>query len=295
MPTADGGDLGIGTIPREAMHLFEDGRKGPRADRYLEQTNMLKVVKQGGSANMASAELVEEGVQRRTKSAALSLASSVLVQDQEAARPENAGLMANASFYIVAPEIDDALFKTEGGQGNAENNGWAQLIKNASLSPEQKTIFGGLTEDEFRERELRCMATAIYFEARGEPLRGQAAVGQVIMNRIRSPIFPKTICGVVYQGALNRHACQFSFACDGLPDRATDKDDWAIALKTAKQVISREVWIDEVGYATHYHADYVKPDWRHLYQRVTKIGTHIFYKPPPGAVQVALAVDDSAN
>jgi spore germination cell wall hydrolase CwlJ-like protein len=294
-PTADGGDLGIGSIPREALHLFGSGHKGPRADRYYRQANTLAVEKQGSAVTKVAEEISQDGVQRRGKSAALFQAAGAAVQDEDAARPENAGLMANAAFYIMTPEIKGGMFNAVaagGAQGNA-NGGWAQLIKNASLSPDHpETIFGGLTEEEFRERELRCMATAIYFEARGEPILGQEAVGQVIMNRIRSPIYPKTICGVVYQGSLHRHACQFSFACDGEPDRATDKDDWATSLKVAKDVISRKVWVDEVGYATHYHATYVKPEWRHLYERVAKIGTHIFYRVPPGAVQVALALDE---
>ena len=135
--------------------------------------------------------------------------------------------------------------------------------KNASLSPEQpQTLFGGLTEDEFRKRELRCMATAIYFEARDEPVKGQIAVAQVIMNRIRSPFYPKTICGVVYQGERNRHGCQFSFTCTGKNNSVKEKPEWATAVKLAKQVIAGEVWLDEVGYATHYHATYVHPPWR---------------------------------
>src|SRR5690606_7988208 len=110
--------------------------------------------------------------------------------------------------------ISDGMFSTASldGSGDKGADTWRELIQNASLATDKaKTIFGGLTEEEFRERELRCMATAIYFEARGEPYRGQVAVGQVIMNRIRSPLYPNTICGVVFQGHLNRNACQFSF------------------------------------------------------------------------------------
>ncbi len=296
-PTADGGDLALGPIPRHAYYLFEEGRKGPRADRHyasLAALNNATEVEKTGTPAEGDDRLSANGIRRGAKSA--SLASGVAVQDEEGARPENAGLMANASFFVMASPAGDGLFNALAPGGGTESGdaGWGELIKNARLSPEQpKTIFGGLTEEEFRERELRCMATAVYFEARGEPYRGQVAVGQVIMNRIRSPIYPKTICGVVFQGHLNRDACQFSFACDGKPDRATSKEQWATALKVAKQVLARDVWLDEIGYATHYHADYVSPDWRNLYQRVAKIGVHIFYKPPPGGVQVAFAVDDA--
>jgi spore germination cell wall hydrolase CwlJ-like protein len=293
-PSADGGDLQIGPIPRHANYLFVEGKKGPRADRYFVSLNKTAVEKQGGGTSEVRVVSANDLVQRRSKAGALTLASAA-VENSEAARPENAGLMASASFFVMAAPTNDGLFNAlapGGGTSTDDNAGWAKLIRNASLSPEQpKTIFGGLTEEEFREREVRCMATAIYFESRGEPTRGQIAVGQVVMNRIRSPIYPKTICGVIYQGHLNRNACQFSFACDGKPDRPTNKEQWAASLKVAKQVISREVWLDDIGYSTHYHADYVKPDWRHMYERVTQIGVHIFYRPPPGAVQVALAVD----
>ncbi len=141
-------------------------------------------------------------------------------------------------------------------------------------------IFGGLTEKEFQAREFRCMATAIYFEARGESVKGQIAVGQVIMTRVRSMFYPNTICGVVFQGQWNKNACQFSFACDGVPDTPKDRKQWDTALDVAKNVISGKVYLDEIGGATHYHATYVSPDWKKMVKRVTKIGVHIFYKAP---------------
>jgi hypothetical protein len=294
-PSPDGGDLEIGPIPQHALYLFEKGVKGPRADRYFASMNRTAVHKQPVPSSELRVVSANDLVRRTAKSGSLILASGATFDTTGAARPENAGMLASASFYLMAPPVNDGLFNTfspGGGKSGDDATGWEKLIRNASLSPEQpQTIFGGLTEEEFREREIRCMATAIYFEARGEPYRGQVAVGQVVMNRIRSPIYPKTICGVIYQGHLNRNACQFSFACDGKPDRPTNRAQWAASLKVAKQVISREVWIDEVGYATHYHANYVSPDWRNLYEKVTQIGVHIFYRPPPGATQVALAVD----
>ena len=115
---------------------------------------------------------------------------------------------AGASLFLSAfgPESSSEV-EIDTRPPSSAGSQWAGLLKNASLSPDQpKTLFGGLTEDEFRARELRCMATAIYFEARDEPIRGQLAVAQVIMNRIRSPFYPKTVCGVVYQGERNRLA-----------------------------------------------------------------------------------------
>lgn len=160
---------------------------------------------------------------------------------------------------------------------------WSDLIKLARMSngdgeDVKPSIFGGLSEQEFRAREFRCMATAIYFEARGESVKGQIAVGQVIMTRVNSEYYPNTICGVVYQGQWNRNACQFSFACDGQPDVPKEKEEWETALKVAKDVISGKAYVEEVGGATHYHATYVSPPWRKLVKKVAKVGIHIFYK-----------------
>jgi len=128
------------------------------------------------------------------------------------------------------------------------------------------------------DKELWCMATAIYFEARSESYRGQVAVGQVVMNRVAHRLYPKTICGVVFQNQNKRNACQFSFACDGIPERVTEQKAWAQAMAIAKGVIAGTEYLPEVGYATHYHATYVRPHWAPRMKKVTKIGMHVFYQ-----------------
>lgn len=128
------------------------------------------------------------------------------------------------------------------------------------------------------EKELWCMATAIYFEARGENYRGQVAVGQVVMNRVAHRLYPDTICGVVYQNQNKRNACQFSFACDGIPEKVTDQKSWKQAQQIATDVVSGKEYLPEVGYATHYHATYVRPHWAPRMTKVTKIGLHVFYQ-----------------
>jgi spore germination cell wall hydrolase CwlJ-like protein len=135
----------------------------------------------------------------------------------------------------------------------------------------------GESQAEFEERERHCLATAIYFEARGEPVRGQIAVGQVILNRVRSLQFPQTICGVVYQGQ-GDPGCQFSFACDGHTDMPKQDAHWALAQSLARQITSGQVWLPEVGYSTYYHADYVRPGWVNAMNKIDSIGRHIFYK-----------------
>jgi spore germination cell wall hydrolase CwlJ-like protein len=130
----------------------------------------------------------------------------------------------------------------------------------------------------FTESEQRCLTAGVYFEARGEPVAGQAAVAQVILNRVRNPTYPNTVCGVVYQNKSWRNRCQFSFACDGIRDRVASKEHWDIAQEVAQAVTAGLIWFPEVGSSTHYHATYVNPRWAHRMERMKKIGQHIFYR-----------------
>lgn len=130
----------------------------------------------------------------------------------------------------------------------------------------------------FGKREQHCLTAGIYFEARGEPVRGQAAVAQVILNRVRNPHYPDTICGVVYQNKRWRNRCQFSFACDRIPDRVRNKQSWEIAEYVARETTEGRIWLANVGSSTHYHATYVRPRWASKMERVGRIGLHIFYR-----------------
>lgn len=130
----------------------------------------------------------------------------------------------------------------------------------------------------FSAREQKCLAEGIYFEARGEELKGQAAVAQVILNRVRNPSYPDTICGVVYQNRDWRNRCQFSFACDRIPDLILAPWHWKTAKEIAMAVTAGKIWLEEVGSATHYHATYVRPPWGRTMKRMAKIGRHIFYR-----------------
>jgi len=124
----------------------------------------------------------------------------------------------------------------------------------------------------------QCLAEAVYFEARGEPVKGQYAVAQVVMNRVRSGYYPSDVCGVVYQNKHRRNACQFSFACDRIPDRVSNLHSWRIAVQIARDVAENGAWLPEVGDATHYHATYVRPNWIRDMVKEDKIGRHIFYR-----------------
>jgi len=130
-----------------------------------------------------------------------------------------------------------------------------------------------------RAKAEKCLAEAIYFEARGEQQRGQIAVAQVVMNRVFSPFYPNDVCGVVYQNA-NRHlACQFTFACDGIPERITEPGPWRRAKHIAKQTLDGKIWVAEVARSTHYHAVYVRPHWVREMKKMVRYGVHTFYRP----------------
>jgi spore germination cell wall hydrolase CwlJ-like protein len=135
-----------------------------------------------------------------------------------------------------------------------------------------------LPEHVFSAKEQKCLATAVYFEARGENYRGQVAVAQVVLNRVKDHRYPDTICGVVFQNQNRRNACQFSFACDGIPETITERRPWDQAEEIAAKVTDGELYLTEVGDATHYHATYVRPAWAPRMTKVTQIGLHVFYK-----------------
>lgn len=126
-------------------------------------------------------------------------------------------------------------------------------------------------------RDIECLTQAVYYEARGETPAGQAAVAQVVLNRVRHPAFPKTICGVVFQGAQGRGACQFSFACDGSMRRGREAGAWSRAQRVASRALSGTVMSD-VGNATHFHTINVSPGWGPRMIRVGQVGLHIFYR-----------------
>ncbi|MEM6616923.1 MAG: cell wall hydrolase [Pseudomonadota bacterium] len=129
--------------------------------------------------------------------------------------------------------------------------------------------------------QRHCLAEAIYFEARGESRAGQKAVAQVVVNRMKSKHWPNTICGVVYQNKHWRNRCQFSFACDGKREIITEKKPWAVAKEIAQQFSDGYVYTP-VKRATHYHATYVRPRWARYFNRIDRVGTHIFYRSRTG-------------
>jgi spore germination cell wall hydrolase CwlJ-like protein len=154
------------------------------------------------------------------------------------------------------------------GEVNADN----QLSK----TPAERL---GLTDEKARAKAEKCLAEVVYFEARGEAVRGQIAVAQVVMNRAFSGKYPNDVCGVVYQNKHRHMACQFTFACDNYADVIREPDMWERAKKIAKAMLDGQIWLPEVGKSTHYHAYYVHPSWVSEMTKLYKFGVHTFYRP----------------
>ena len=128
-----------------------------------------------------------------------------------------------------------------------------------------------------RHSAVDCLTAAVYYEAANEPDQGQRAVAQVVLNRMRHPAFPNSVCGVVFQGSERRTGCQFSFTCDGSLARRPSASGWNRARVVAELAIAGRIE-PSVGMATHYHANYVLPYWASSLDKITVIGAHIFYK-----------------
>jgi spore germination cell wall hydrolase CwlJ-like protein len=137
----------------------------------------------------------------------------------------------------------------------------------------------GLFEGKSRARHEKCLTEAIYFEARGEAVRGQIAVAQVVLNRAFSGFYPSTVCGVVYQNKHRHLACQFTFACDDVADVVREPEMWDRASKIAKAMLDGQLWLPEVAKSTHYHAYWVHPSWVHEMKKMYRFGVHTFYRP----------------
>jgi len=129
----------------------------------------------------------------------------------------------------------------------------------------------------YADEQLACLATAIYYEAGFEPREGREAVAEVILNRLADPRYPKSVCGVVYQGSRRSTGCQFTFTCDGSLARAPAPLAFAEAQEIARIALENAAANIRAPGANHYHADYVRPGWARSMTEIARIGRHIFY------------------
>jgi spore germination cell wall hydrolase CwlJ-like protein len=167
------------------------------------------------------------------------------------------------------PGGDDKAGETTASKGEVTG------VNQHPKSPAERLALAGPA----RAKAEKCLANAVYFESRDEPVRAQIAVAQVVMNRVFSPFYPNDVCGVVYQNA-NRHlACQFTFACDGIPDVVTEPDAWARAKHIARDMLDGKLWMPDVAKSTHYHDYWAHPNWVGEMRRMDRLGGLIFYRP----------------
>ncbi|HEV7259878.1 MAG TPA: cell wall hydrolase [Bosea sp. (in: a-proteobacteria)] len=172
----------------------------------------------------------------------------------------------------LAPERPGLLAR---GPASSERRG-------GRAEPGPREIYTGLIAAGDMARQQRCLAEAVYFEARSESEEGRAAVAQVVLNRVKSGLYPDTVCGVVYQNSNRYLACQFTFTCEGKSLRITEPEPWRAAVRIAREVYEGTTYMPEVGASTHYHAQYVRPYWAKKLKKMDTIGQHVFYKLRPG-------------
>ena len=173
------------------------------------------------------------------------------------------------------PPSDEAARATESGESIAPK-GEVNADNQRAKTPAERL---GLFDEKSRNKSEKCLAEAVYFESRGEAVRGQIGVAQVVLNRAFSGYYPTTVCGVVYQNKYRHFACQFTFACDNTADVIREPDMWERARKIAKAMLDGQIWLPEVGKSTHYHAYWVRPSWVSEMKRMYKFGVHTFYRP----------------
>ncbi len=256
-------------------------------EQVIKSEDMQKVAEIKRTDGLMDVQNVSEVAKTAKPVRAATITSSDPYIDDVAPQDVNNSILYQASIQKSwADALVTSAFKAYGPKGGVvakDEKKVASVQRAIAITPRilpSGRAFGGFTEGEFQKRELRCMATGLYFEARSEPVRGQLAVGQVIMNRVRSPDYPDTICGVIFQGDHRNTGCQFSFACDGKTDRPSNARLWQRSQKLAKDLTKGKVWLKDIANSTHYHADYVHPKWRRSMRRLKKIGRHIFYKSP---------------
>ena len=181
-------------------------------------------------------------------------------------------------MLVTSPDVGVKMASLEASDNDEYGGDETVTGKDESrvLSPAQRLGLVGPP----RAEAQKCLADAIYFEARGEVMKGQEAVAQVVMNRVFSGYYPHDVCGVVYQNANHHLACQFTFACEGKDLNKIDEPDmWKQAKQIARDTLDGKIWLAEVGHATHYHAYWVHPSWVHEMTRLYRLGVHTFYRP----------------
>lgn len=187
-----------------------------------------------------------------------------------------AAVPAERERQLSAMNVDDKAQIIVEGETAQERNA-AIPISALPLEQTRGFVLAAASAHSTYDTALKCLTQAVYYEAAREPMQGRRAVAQVVLNRMRHPAYPKSVCGVVYQGSERRTGCQFSFTCDGALLRAPMAAPWREAEQVARAALAGYVE-KSVGTATHYHADYVLPKWAFQLGKIEQLGRHIFYR-----------------
>ncbi len=200
-------------------------------------------------------------------------------RNREAALAREAELVADLANYLAAETAATRKTIEEGPRLKPAVSIGELIAEDDPAKGLASFDFTDLTVAKLNGEERTCLAQAIYYEARSEPRIGQLAVADVVLNRVASPVYPNSICGVVFQGSERRTGCQFSFTCDGSMQARLNKRKWKEADDLAGAVLAG-LRAPVSRNATHYHADYVSPPWAETLTPTATIGTHKFYKFP---------------
>ena len=195
--------------------------------------------------------------------------------------PTTPGVFGGATMSVALLPSD----RLSGGVEKDRFSGGISIVAKPlpPIRPEDtKPAFASLIKPADFAKEMHCLSEAVYFEARSEPETGQAAVAQVVLNRLKSIYYPKTVCDIVYQNQERYLGCEFTFTCEGKSLVVNDPESWTLAEKLARKVLEGAIYNAEVGDSTHYHADYVRPYWAKALDKRDVIGRHIFYQLKPG-------------
>ena len=206
----------------------------------------------------------------------LGLAAAVALAGAAYSTPSLTGLGAASADFRDGPPAPPPLLVRQLAPADA-------LTINRSIpladspNPAAKPFALRGADEATRARALECLTSAVYYEAGNETPDGQRAVAQVVLNRVRHPAFPASVCDVVYQGSTRETGCQFTFTCDGSLARRPSAEGWARARKIAEAALAGAVYAP-AGWATHYHANYVVPYWASSLAKNAIVGAHIFYR-----------------
>jgi len=225
-------------------------------------------------ARFASRDLSNEGLFKLASTMDPSMRALALRHDPASRAPD---LWARPQGWgsLDMEHVPDLGLASETASATAEEVNELRPFSGLPIRPMKPFVLQASGED--RARAVQCLAQAVYYEAAREPEVGQEAVAQVVLNRVRHPAYPKSVCGVVYQGSARVTGCQFTFTCDGSLRWAPQAGLWTRAKTVAERALNG--YVDKaVGSATHYHAQYVSPYWAPTLVKMTQVGQHIFYR-----------------